>query len=365
MPAAPKILNRFVKYSCNRQVSCLLLCLAMSWAWADEFEELHSAEVTVPDQARSTQNSVLGKVFANVLVKLSGQRILPDNATAELLGTRARSSLQSVTYHHYNLPIDEQTEFSELRLQARFNNDSVNNTLVFLGLPRWPVERRQLLFIMAIESDNERRLISTDDGFLAFVASDTARARGLPLEVSLEQAGDDFDISWLQEIWGGFTETPLAESRAKGFDGVLLASASLRGGRWQLRWNMAIAEREWTWSLRDNDLYRALANGIHGAADRMSAHAAIQPADQGRWLEPVEVANIRSNREYLRCMAYLQGLDLVKRVEIISVQGEKIRFQLELSAAPEYLHQSIERGELLELVGASMGTGARIYQLVN
>ena len=85
--------------------------------------------------------------------------------------------------------------------------------------------------------------------------------------------------------------------------------------------------------------------------------------DQGRWLEPVEVTNIRNNRDYLRCMEYLQSLNLVNRVHIVSVQGERIHFQLELNAAPEYLHESIDRGDFLNLVGASMHAEARIYEM--
>ena len=220
-----------------------------------------------------------------------------------------------------------------------------------------------LQFVMALESEGARRMITSNDQYLAFVAADTAGQRGLPLDVSLEPADQEFDISWLQEIWGGFTETPLAEARAQGFDGVLLTAASQRNGRWQLRWKMAIADREWTWSTREIDLHQALADGIHEAADKISSHAAIDAADQGRWLEPVEVTNIRNNRDYLRCMEYLQSLNLVNRVHIVSVQGERIHFQLELNAAPEYLHESIDRGDFLNLVGASMHAEARIYEM--
>ncbi len=351
--------------SFKRLIVGMLLCLVMAGAWADEAAELYSAEVAVADQARSTQDRVLGKVFENVLIKLSGLRELPETATPEFLGARARSSLQSVTYHQYTQPIDEQTEFSELRLRARFDVAAVNDSLVYLGLPRWPVERRQFQFIMAVEADNERRLLSTEDAFLGFIAADAARQRGLPLDISLEPAGAEFDISWLQEIWGGFTETPLAESRAKGFDGVLLASANHRNGEWNLRWNMAIPDREWTWSIRNADLHEALTEGVHEAANRISINAAIQPMDQGQWLEPLEVVGIHSNRDYLRCLEYLQGLNLVKQVRVVSVKDAKMRFLLELSAAPEHLHQSIERGSFFELVGASLDAGAQIYQLAN
>lgn len=350
--------------SYKQLIVCLLLYFCMAGAWADEPAALYSAEVAVPDRARATQNRFLGKAFENVLVKLSGQRSLPDSATPQLLAARARSSLQSVTYHQYTLPIDAQTEFSELRMQAQFNIAAVNNALVYLALPRWPVERMRLQFIMAIELDNQRRLISTEDRYLAFLAADTARQRGLPLDVSLEPADQEFDISWLQEIWGGFTETPLADSRAQGFDGVLLLAASQRNGRWQLRWNMAIPAREWTWSIRNFDLHQALAEGVHGAADRLTARTVIDPTEQGRWLEPVEVVNINNDHDYLRCMAYLQGLNLVSQVQVLSARGTTMRFQLELNAAPQFLHRSISRGAVLVMVGASMGSDAKIYELI-
>ena len=126
---------------------------------------------------------------------------------------------------------------------------------------------------------------------------------------------------------------------------------------------MAVPEREWTWSIRDTDLHQGLADGVHEATNRLSAGVIIDPTQQGRWLEPVEVVNINNNHDYLRCMAYLRGLDLVNQVTILSVQGAKMRFQLELNAAPDFLHQLIGRGEFLVLVGASMGTDAQIYAL--
>ena len=163
MPAAVNFVNpehQHVKSGTKQLLVCALLCLSGIAASADEVTALYSAEVAVPDQARATQNSFLGKAFENVLVKLSGQRLLPETATPEMLSARARSNLQSLTYHQYTLPIDEQTEYSELRMQAQFDTAAVNNALVYLGLPRWPVERSRLQFIMAIELDNMRRLIS-------------------------------------------------------------------------------------------------------------------------------------------------------------------------------------------------------------
>ena len=366
MPAAANSVNPAYQHrkSCKRQLlACLCLCLSSAISLGDEVGSLYTAYVAVPDQARETQNRFLGNALANVLVKLSGQRVLPEEATPESLGVRARSSLQSVTYQQLTIPIDDQNEFSELRMQAQFDNSAANSALVYLGLPRWPVDRPRFQLIMAIELDNERRLISSDDEFLAFIIADTARQRGLPLEVALESTDEEFDISWLQEIWGGFTDIALAESQALDFDGVILVSASRRNGRWQTRWNMAAPEREWSWNIRDDDLHEALAEGVNAAADRVSASVSIDPTEQGIWLESVEIVNVSNNRDYLRCMAYLQGLNLVSQVRILSAQGARMRFQLELNAAPEFLHQSIARGAVLGLVGVSMGTDAKIYEL--
>jgi hypothetical protein len=68
----------------------------------------------------------------------------------------------------------------------------------------------------------------------------------------------------------------------------------------------------------------------------------------------MQVQGLRNSKDYARCMAYLQGLSLVDKVNVLSAGEQGLRFQLELNAEPAYLQRIIGQDRVLE-AGAREG----------
>ena len=63
--------------------------------------------------------------------------------------------------------------------------------------------------------------------------------------------------------------------------------------------------------------------------------------------------------DYARCLAYLQALGMVDRVDVVRLRGREARFALALNADPSYLQPSIGRDGLL-----AFDEAADLYRLV-
>lgn len=63
----------------------------------------------------------------------------------------------------------------------------------------------------------------------------------------------------------------------------------------------------------------------------------------------LEVQGVRNARDYQRCLAHLQGITIVERVAVLDASAGRVRFRLDLSAAPQYLDRDLADGGVLEL----------------
>lgn len=109
----------------------------------------------------------------------------------------------------------------------------------------------------------------------------------------------------------------------------------------------------------DRDLALALTEGIHRLTDEVAAAQSIGPAGLGEWRTELLVAGLGSAADYARCLAYLQELGVVDRVDLLSLRGREARFALALNADPTYLQASIGRDGLL-----AFDETADLYRLV-
>ena len=243
----------------------------------------------------------------------------------------------------------EGIETEELRLVARFIPSETDRLAQQLGLPRWRKERPPVQVWAVVDDGLGRELMPVEFTYAWLSMEDVASIRGLPLNWP-ELDDEERQLIDMRLVWGGFTDY-LVERGAPA-DGVAIVAARREGPRWSLRWNVADNDQRWSWRDSDQELRFALTRGVHRMADEIAAANSIAASQQGRSSADITVGGLRGGKDYAACLAYLQGLGVVTGVDVLEAGPGRVRFNLQLNAAVEYLDEALRNGTLLLPGGA-------------
>lgn len=322
----------------------LLLCASA------QAVELYSGEVAVADQGVTERQDAVRSALIQVLQKHSGQRELPLHPALDAALLDANRMLLSFHYRSHERALPDGSINTELRLVANFRPEAVDQVVRDLELPRWRKERRPVTLWVVVDDGYGRRLMPVEYAYAWDAVSDVARLRGMPLkwpeldEEQLEQVD-------LQLLWGGFTDQ--VETAGADSAGVVIVAARREGPAWNLRWNFGGGDETTGWRNSDQDLVFALVEGLHRLVDFVAARDAILPSALGDWRYELVVSGLHSGDDYVRCLAYLEGLGLVDGVAVLAATAGEVTFSLDLNAMPEYLLAEIDRDR--RLFGDSQG----------
>lgn len=352
--------------------------------------DLYTGEAVVSDQGAAERERALPLALAQVLGKLSG---LPHFEDRPLVGPaleRAPAILLSYHYRNVERP-GAGGGGSEQRLVARFSQPDVDELARALQLPVWRFDRPALVVWLVIDENGERRIMPVEFSDVVAAMSDAAAGRGLPVEWPEPIAGNgieadagveagqvtgaEADHGLVQEaapepgeepaqasietpavgnvyavdpqlLWGGYTED-LATPDGKG---AMIVAARREGPEWAIRINLSYKGSHWAWRLQDIDLRAALVTAMHQAVDQVAEANSIAAADLGNWEQDLTVAGLRGAGDYQRCLAYLQGLNIVESVAVVSARPGVATFRLALRALPRYLEESLAADGVLSWV---------------
>lgn len=312
--------------------------------------ELYSGEVAVADQSAAGRQDAVQAALIQVLQKHSGLRELPLHPALDAALLNASRMLLSFHYRSHERAQPDGGVSAELRLVANFRPQAVDQVVRDLELPRWRQERRPVTLWVVVDDGFGRRLMPVEYAYAWDALSDVARLRGMPLEwPALDE--EQLEQVDLQLLWGGFTDpfaTPGTDSA-----GVVIVAARREGPAWNLRWNFADGDATTGWRNGDQDLVFALVDGLHRLVDFVAARDAIVPSALGDWRYDLVVTGLRNADDYLRCLAYLEGLGLVDGVDVLAATAGEVTFSLDLNAMPDYLLAEISRDR--RLFGDSRG----------
>lgn len=306
--------------------------------------DLYSGEVVVEDQGAAERLRSVPSALIQVLQKHSGQRELPLHPALDSALLSANRIMISFYYREHEKLAPDGSASKEWRLVANFLPEAIEEIVKQMELPRWRSDRTPVSIWIVVDDGLGRRLMPVEYEYAWNALKDIASQRGLPLqwpELDEEQA----KAVDLQLLWGGFTDE-LPEEMVNTGD-IVIVAARREGPEWNVRWNFGSEEQTSGWRVRDRDLSLALVDGLHSLTDYVSRRDAIAASGQGKWLYEISISGFRGASDYAECLAYLEGLSVVDRVNIREAGKGVIRFSLELNTIPEYFEEEVDRDEFL------------------
>lgn len=326
-------------------VPLLSLSLALS-PFSDGLAEevdVFTGEAVVADQGAGERRNALPGALEHVLQKYGGMRELDEVEGIETALEGASSLLLTFYYRNVEREQADGSVQNELRLVAKFSPPEVEEMARTLGLPLWQADRNPLEIWVVIDNGRERQVMPLETAYVRDTLDDAARWRGQPLRWPEPDEEGMYPVD-MQLLWGGYTEDLAGPTGV----GVLILAARREGLEWSVRSNLGFGGENHSFRVRDLDLEAALVDGMQQAVDQVARISAIAATDLGTWRQEIVVGGIGSGEDYGACLAYLQGLGVVSRIDVVSARPDEVTFDLELSALPQYLLDALAVGGLLE-----------------
>lgn len=300
---------------------------------------LYEASVPAGGRGDVARNAAFAAALRIVAVRASGQRDAGDRLSAATLADARRF-------------VQRFGDNPDGTLQVGFDGASIDRILAQNDLPLWGRERPMTLVWLSIEEASGQQTwvgLGTVAPEIR-IAQQVADLRGLPLAWPAMDMEDRMLANAVDGDQAGIRLATLA-SRYRA-DGVLVGRARRAAtGELSVRWSLHAGEKV-------QETVGSLPEGIQFAADQLArTYAAAAGAVQD---VVVDVAAINDLQAYAETLNYLEGLTLVTAAAVEQVNGDTVRFRLQVRGDAALLARAIRLGARLVPNQTVADTGNRL-----
>ncbi|MCW8125207.1 DUF2066 domain-containing protein [Microbulbifer halophilus] len=316
-------------------LAVLLLCALVMPAQARVIPDLYEVIEAVPSRGASDRAAAGSRGLERIFVRVTGDTDIGSDPRVQPVLQEAQQYLQSYRYGR---------EDNELFLHLSYDPRAISDRVRELQLPVWPNNRPGTLVWMAVDTlRNGRSGLSEQDSPELFAALDAmAMERGLPVEFPVMDLNDLRNMP-LGNLWAQDERAAERAAVRYGPDATLMGRLlELSGDRWQADWLLIHGGRSYAFDASGDSLEEVAIRGIDGAADLLAERYAVRPDSSGKQNAVIlEISGVDSFADYSRASDYLQGLAQVSSAELLSVDGDRMRFALTTAARMQNLRDAL------------------------
>jgi len=369
----------------------MVFALLANVAHAGQLVNVYRAEVLVKTQAEAERNEAARATLGQVIVRVSGQLSALDNPIVQSAVKKAQNYLFGFTYQSSNQKITEDGKvYPAVSLQLNYSPQAIEHLLRQAQLPIWPAQRPKVLVWLVAKDQAGLHLVPEPTALAALQAQ--AIYRGLPvitpkmdLEDSLSLTGDDLWQLNLEKIraaslrykvdavligrYTPYAMGPIPLANAGEVDPQEIdidiemassAAASASNAAATTVEEVAPPQGPWIgdWQLLQGDALQAFNNetpevaglfefAVDRAADYFAAQYAIMPSNQGPQTIVLNVANVGDFGAFKQVQAYLQGLAMVRHLELLRVNSDSLLVAITTEGDVRLLMSTLALGKKL------------------
>lgn len=316
---------------------CLWLLLSAKDANAAVMQTLYNTRVLVSGQTNAAQNKAFRESLQQVLIKVSGDNSIADNAFVVKNLTQARDFIRAFRYE-----MDNGLTF----MLASFDEQRVNELVVGAGFPVWGKRRPDtLLWVAQWPQNGERELLTTASEQIArLTLKDAAERRGIPFTFPLMDIQDSQVIN-VYDVWGRFDDTIKLASQRYPNDNLVSARIFNRNElaignetvpeqmQWQLDWQILNQDLIQESTFFGGSMSDVIEQFVDLVADQLAEKYAVATyagLDEGNQIR-VKILNMDSIESYVTASRFLESLAVVNSSRLLTLKGQVAEFQLQLS----------------------------------
>lgn len=326
-------------------VFALVLLLCAFAASAQEMD-LYEGEAPVAGQDEAAREAALVQALSQVVVKLTGIRGAAGDPRIQGELARAPALARQFRYRQ-ELDTSRGAPVYQQYLVARFDRDTVDAMLADAGLPVWPAPRPRLALWLVIDDGRGPRLVGSAQADAVRTLTRRAEERGI--RVALPVADETNAQLGLRAAWHADAEALARLVERHGNAPVLLGRLARSGGRWSTEWTLREGASEVArWSDGQEDARIALADAADAVVDALGRRYADLLASGLPGSYEIVVVGLRSSEDFIRVMAYLDTLSIVRTVAPLQAGDDSIRLRIDMMAGLVGFTRLVSAGSTLQ-----------------
>jgi len=342
----------------------VLISFLVSPSFAADVANLYQSQIPVSSQSEEEREKVAPDVLRQVILKVVGDRSALDTTDLAPVLAQTQQLLQQYQYHRMNIISDDLTQPDRLAALLSFDKEKLNDSLTQMGLPIWGDNRPEVLIWLALEENNTRTILSTDDNDSMTIRAltEAATMRGLPILLPVMDLQDQTQVTF-SDLSAGFSESVEAASQRYGSPVILMVKAIHDDtGLLRANWHARINGESEQWQSR-GDLNTAITAGINELTDRLARRFSQLEAKQYEHILSLEIMGVANYSDYARLEKYLRNLQNVSRFQIDNFMEDTVKISLLFNGDEPVLDRTLAIDRVLIEQSPSSFLGTKRYRL--
>ncbi|MDT8310813.1 MAG: DUF2066 domain-containing protein [Methylophaga sp.] len=344
----------------TRLFTVLILFFTASTALAAQVSNLYQAKVPVASQSDQDRGQVVAEALKQTIIKVVGDRQMVNKTDISALLADAERYVTRYSYQKINQNPDTATS-EQLAVNLIFDAKTLNNALQQINLPIWGTNRPEILLWLASDIGGDQRLIGeSDENMLSDIIKNQAERRGLPVLIPVMDLEDQIQISF-SDIWT--SNNSKIQSASQRYGAPIIVTAQIRGNDAQtgISWQALSNENNFRWQ-SEGELNTAIGQGIDQLADILGQRFAQQmgPSQQ----LSIEIADVKNYNDYNKLIAYLNNLQAVESVSIVSMNEQTLKADLTIQGEVSKLRELLSFDGRLQVSEVMTDNTTEQYRLL-
>ncbi len=329
---------------------------------AASLDEIYAVDVVVAGQSREDRLRAFADGLRRVLVRATGDRSVLGRPGIVRAISHARDFVQR--YDYVAVPPaspDGRPDRAPAatpsiegpsgeRLHIVYDDEAIERLLDGLGLPLWGSLRPTLIVLFAFDDGGRRRLLAAEGGTenaeLTALVAEIARRRALPVILPLLDI-EDQQLMRFSDVWGDFAGPLRQVAERYRAEALLVGRAYREQTGWRMRWSLHGDDGTERWEGTVARLDNGLREAVETAVDHLARHHARVVTHQSRSRTRVRIHDVRAIADFARTMDYLESLEIVDGVRLVSISGEVVECLLDVRGGRSLFGKVVAYGDTL------------------
>ncbi|MGH1372850.1 MAG: DUF2066 domain-containing protein [Cellvibrionaceae bacterium] len=331
-------------------MALLLIFLSMG-ARAELVDHLYQQSELVLDQSDEARQRAAQSALSKVLVRVSGRATLLELESIQQVLGQSQRFVEAYRYESTgDTLVQDGVELPASRLVLNFSRSGIERLLREQQAPLWPANRPSVL-VWLVKDDLSvgRELVSLQAaGELAQVASQVSKLRGLPMVLPSLDLQDLLNIN-ADQVWT-LDQAAIIEASARYRADVILVGryTQTSSGRWLSAWTLLHKQHQQVFDIDTAEEGELVAEGLAAATDFLASIYSISSLGGATESVTLEVQQVNGFTDYVQVLNYLDSLEVVRQLDLVSLAGQSIRLRVKMEGEIHSLEDALELDRRLQ-----------------
>lgn len=338
-------------------IAIIFTLLPLTPLWAVKMTSLYKAEIPVNSQSDEARVQAVKQGLIQVLIKVSGNPAIEENATIRARLQKAENYLQEYSYESSSLPD------TPYLLELHYDVMAVNRLLKNMGAASWGEHRPLILVWLAMTTPEQPAEIVGDEASndIQSTMKQSAKKYGLPLIFPAMDMADISQVSVENVLSASLPALKKAGMRYKP-DAFLIGQVNAKDDFFQGQWQLVLDNNQWSWTLSDKSMANMLTTLLHEISRALAQHYTISLAKvREQWIR-LEVTDVAERSDFSSLMQFLKQLTPVEQVQLSKVSGNVVELEVLIRGSIETFQQSATVEQHLNLQSQDPEKNKLVYQ---